>query len=336
MTSSPPPELQEQAQAWASVTFGVGHTVVGLRTMPGHAGLTYGLEVQSPDGDIVASVILRLPPKGVKRQGNTDVLRQVPLLRALARHGLPVAPIVDASEDEAIFGVPYLVVARLPGRNVSIDDGGEEPAASHYLQAAEALGRLHAFPALSELGGWDTVRTYRDEVLAWDRALDKCSAQGWHPDAAQVREALLAVAPTDASVGLVHGDYQFSNLLFLGDELTAILDWEIASLGPTVADLGWLLVINDQDSWAHPVHVSQRPSDAAMTAAYQDGAGRQVSADEVAFAKALAAYRFAIIAGLNLHLHRTGRRVDAHWEVLEPSIPILLDRATRVLPQPGE
>lgn len=331
MTRTPPPDLLAQTLTWATTRYGTGSEVTDLRTMPGHAGLTYGFDVRTASGDDVASLILRLPPTGVKRQGNTDVLRQVPLLEALAADGQPVATVVDSSDDETIFGVPYLIVARMPGRNVSIDHGGEEPHEEHYRAAAEALGRLHTLPAKTALADWDTARTYRDEVLVWDRALAKCAEQSWHVDANALRDALLDAAPDDAAIGLVHGDYQFSNLLFAGEELTAILDWEISSIGPPLADLGWLLVINDQASWSHPIHVSHRPDDAVLVEAYARGRQEEVPEREVAYAKALAAYRFAIIAGLNLHLHRTGRRVDAHWELLEPSIPVLIERGQQDL-----
>ena len=62
------------------------------------------------------SLVMRMPPKGVRQSGNTDVLRQVPLLHALKRHGVPVPTVRWSGDDLRWFEVPYLMVERLPGR----------------------------------------------------------------------------------------------------------------------------------------------------------------------------------------------------------------------------
>ena len=51
--------------------------------MPGHAGLSFGFTVEH--GEARDELVMRVPPKGVRRKGNTDVIRQVPLLQALHR-----------------------------------------------------------------------------------------------------------------------------------------------------------------------------------------------------------------------------------------------------------
>ena len=83
--------LQLQLQRWADAHYHQGVTVTDLMAMPGHAGLSFGFKVSDSDGTI-DRLVMRMPPKGVRRSGNTDVLRQVPLLKALAAHGVPVAP----------------------------------------------------------------------------------------------------------------------------------------------------------------------------------------------------------------------------------------------------
>jgi aminoglycoside phosphotransferase (APT) family kinase protein len=334
MSRQPPADLLAQADAWARSAYGEDARVARVTVLPGHAGLTYGLDVVDGSGSAVP-LVLRVPPAGVRRQGSTDVLRQAPLLDALLAAGLPVARVVAASEDEAWFGVPFLVVERVAGRNVSIDSGGEPPQRAHYLAAASALAQLHRVRWAESLTGWSSARGYFDEVLAWDRALGRALDEPWHPTAVHVRDALLRQAPQDVAMVLTHGDYQFSNLLFEGVRLTAVLDWEISGIGPGAADLGWFLVINDPHSWAHPVFVGARPSDDELVSGYAAVLGSHVSSDELRYSCALAAYRFAVITALNLSLHRTGRRVDAHWETLEPSIPVLLTRAQDELSSRG-
>lgn len=323
----PPPELEGCLDAWARATYGDGAATRDLVVLPGHAGLTYGFAIVDATGAVTEELVLRLPPAGVRRQGNTDVLRQAPLIDALDRAGVPVAPVRFAGDDEQWFGVPYLAVARMPGRTVSIDAGGEPPTQRHFDAAVRTLATLHAVAWERELADWSTPQTYGAEVRSWDRAIEKAGPADWRTAADQVRKALIAAEPDSPRVGIVHGDYQFSNLLFEGDHLVAVLDWEISGIGPQLLDLGWFLVINDQHSWAHDVALDARPPDEELRCTYGEAAGHDVDRIELRYAKAVAAYRFAAIAALNLSLHRSGRRVDEHWELIAPSIPVLLDRA---------
>ena len=80
----------------------------------GHAGLTFGFEVASPDGERLGRYILKLGPAGVPRRGSTDVYRQAGLLRALHGAGLPVPRIAWASPEEQPLGAPFIVMERLP------------------------------------------------------------------------------------------------------------------------------------------------------------------------------------------------------------------------------
>ena len=320
-------QLEEQLQAWARDTRGA--TVARLRPLDGHSGFTFGFDlVDVEDGP--ERMVLRLPPPGA-RSRNADVLRQVPVLRYLAAASFPVAPVLEPGTDETWFGSPYLMVEHVPGRTVSLDRADQRPPAhDHVVAAVAALGRLHRLPAARELDGWSEPIDYKQEVLAWDRALERMPDE-WRSDAERLRDRLLAEVPDRVAIGLVHGDYQFSNLLFEGTTLTAVLDWEVCGLGPQLLDLGWFLTINDQASWAHPVATEAIPSEEEIVTCYASAVGREVQRADVAFVRAVASYRFAVIAGLNLRLHRTGRREDPHWEMIAPSIPRLVADGLRRL-----
>jgi len=316
--------LHEQLEAWVSGVFAFPVEVRNLTVLNGHAGLTYAFDVAHRSGDVVESLVLRLAPAGVRRRGSSDVLHQVLPLQLLARVNFPVATARFWGEDPRWFGVPFLVVRRMRGEPFDIERG-KAPRRQDFLTSVRLLGEFHRAIDIEELRGWDEVRSFEQEIRSWDRALDKLSSASWHSLAVKCRAELLSAARFTPAVGLCHGDYQFSNLLFDEGELSAVLDWELAGLGPQIADLGWFMVINDQRSWAHKVGLDDRPSDAELRATYEESAGLPVNPDQLTFSCALAAYRFAVIAGLNLQLHRTGRRIDNHWEHLEPSIPRLLD-----------
>ena len=113
-------ELQPQLEAWAHDTYGPEAVVREVEPMPGHAGLSFGFDV-APSADAAAErLVMRMPPKGVRRRGNTDVLRQVPLLEALHRTGRPVARVRWWSDDERWFEVPFFMVERLPGGTYTV------------------------------------------------------------------------------------------------------------------------------------------------------------------------------------------------------------------------
>src|SRR3989442_5432738 len=102
--------LQQQLEAFAIAHYGEGAVVSQVEVMPGHAGLSFGFRVdyQEAGRPRNESLVMRLPPKGVRQSGNTDVLRQVPLLQALKRHGVPVATVRWFGSDPCWFEVPYI------------------------------------------------------------------------------------------------------------------------------------------------------------------------------------------------------------------------------------
>ena len=113
--------LHAQLETWAGAHYHEGVTVSDLRAMPGHAGLSFGFTVADSSG-VLDRLVMRMPPKGVRRSGNTDVLRQVPLLQALRRGGVPVAELRWWDADEQWFEVPYFMVGLLPGTTFAVRD----------------------------------------------------------------------------------------------------------------------------------------------------------------------------------------------------------------------
>jgi aminoglycoside phosphotransferase (APT) family kinase protein len=315
---------------WANSVIGEKAEIANVRPMPGNAGLSFGFDVVLP-GSEPQRLVIRLSPPGVRRQGNTDVLRQVPLLRGLGDEGFPVPPIIEAIEDETWFGTQAFIMAMLPGhplhmfdRALSCDVGAD--GASGLLAAAvDALCGLHSVREPQRLLD-DTTTTSLEDDLDWALLVFE---RAHHPAAAaavEVAARLRAHAPADPSVGLRHGDFQTNNILFDGARLTGVVDWELAGIGPQLLDLGWLCMWTDPSCW-EPSFASRllvtEPS-GALVSRYEAN-GRK--ADDTHWFVGLACLRFAAIAAYNLRLHREGKRVDAFYEQLAPSIPYLLDRA---------
>jgi aminoglycoside phosphotransferase (APT) family kinase protein len=306
--------------------------------MPGHAGLSFGFTVSDATG-VLDRLVTRMPPKGVRRAGNTDVLRQVPLLRALAAQGVPVAPVVWHDDDEHWFDVPYFMVQFLPGQTYAVRD--PDPAfdgvacADIMRSALEALAAVHRVEHRSALPGWEQPKDLLAEIELWAPILQKAAEPEWIEMGERTRQLLLQNVPDDPATGIFHGDFQTNNILFDGARVVALIDWEISGIGAQLLDVGWLLFMNDAASWAASAEEGQRlqslPSFEQMVGWYSDAVGRPVSLDDVAFYRALSGYRFGVISGLNVMLHRTGKRHDPEWEGIALSVPSMFERACELL-----
>jgi aminoglycoside phosphotransferase (APT) family kinase protein len=312
--------------------------VSGVHKMPGHAGFAYGFDVASGAGR--ESFFLRLPPPNVKWQGTADVLRQVQALRALDGTDVPHCSVRWSGDDLAWFGRPYFVVPKLEGDVLRLGPG--EWAAKlppgklreMARQAMRALAGIHRVPWQERAPGLGPALPFEDDVVRWDRFIPKVAEPERFRLQPRVRERLLATLPSGAQVGLFHGDFQVGNLFFsFAGELLAVIDWELVGIGATGNDVGWIATFNDPAAW--PARGSFGPSDAGfpgadeLVALYREAWGGPLA--DLDWYRALAAYKFAIISGFNLALHRRGKRHDPLWEEMVKAIEPLLARAAELL-----
>jgi aminoglycoside phosphotransferase (APT) family kinase protein len=312
------PALPDSVAA-AVAAFAAGRPVTEITTMPGHAGFSYGVVV---DG---APFVLRVPPDGARHEGPADVLRQARVLTLLHRSGVPVPAVRGTGGEPA----PWMAVDRLPGHTLRpTDDGPPRFAPAEVrplaLAAVDALAALHAVAPPDWLG---ETRDPAAAVTRWDRFAARADDASLLAGADALRGRLLATAPRAPATGIVHGDYQWGNLLgtVAGGEprLLAVIDWELAHVGSVLDDLGWLCLFSDAAWWTGDAMTVP----AGVPATDELCARYGVAEDAVRWHLALAAYAFAVVIALNLTLHRRGKRVDPYWELLAPSAPGLVRRA---------
>jgi aminoglycoside phosphotransferase (APT) family kinase protein len=331
--------LRERLTSFVAARFPAGSRLAGVDIMEdGHAGLTFGFSVVPPGGTAAPQAfVIKLAPSGVRRSGNTDVYRQAPLLEALHRAGLPVPPVSFAAPDEAEFGVPYIVMPRLPGRTFVIWEPHASFAAdivpSLWRQTATALAAIHAFDWRAQLPAWEAPRPLAGELGRWDRIMRQAPDPAWIALGERLGAALAAAVPADGPAGIVHGDYQPGNALFDGGRLVAILDWELAGIGDQRIDLGWLSMMADPPGWADGWQPVAPVPPAELVALYEAASGRP--AGDVRWFHAFANYRMGSIGCLNVKLHRKGQRPDPLWERFAGSIPTLFRRGLDLLGRPG-
>ncbi len=327
--------LKRQLDAFVAAHYPAGAKVGEVTGTDGHAGLTYRFTVAGPDGGAAENLFLKVPPKGVKRRQNTDVYRQAPLLRALAARGLPVPEVRFAGDDEDFFEVPYVITAGLPGRILLTWDPHPsfertpEAMAPLWRQTAAALVEVHKVDWRDALAGWEDPRPLAEEIDRWAPIYAKADDPTWITLAEAVHGLLRETMPDGRPVGLIHGDFQPGNMLFQDGKLVAILDWELSGIGANLLDIGWLLMNADKQAWPDnwsPVHP---PPVAELTEIYEAGMGRRFP--DIPYYEALALYRLASIACLNVRLHRTGRRPDPMWENFVDAVPVMFGRALRLI-----
>ncbi len=216
-----------------------------VRQFPhGSANLTYLVRF----GD--DALVVRRPPFGTIVAGSHDMLREYTVLSRL-HAAYPRAPLgVHYCADIAVLGAHFLVSEYRPG--VVVWDRvpeelavGAEPGRSIGLAVVDALADLHLVdPAGCDLGYLGRPEGYLDrQVRGWKRRWEAVATPG-RGTVARVGELLARHLPESGEPALVHNDFKVDNCQFTPgrpDEVTSVFDWDMATLGDPLTDLGTLL-----------------------------------------------------------------------------------------------
>jgi aminoglycoside phosphotransferase (APT) family kinase protein len=210
----------------------------------GASNWTYRLEYDNDD------LILRRPPAGKKAKSAHDMGREFRLQQALRPHFPLVPEMLAYSNDESIIGAEFYVMQRLvgiiPRRNLprSVELSKDE-VRSLCLNVIDTLVKLHKVDVeASGLTGIGSGKGYtRRQIDGWSkRYLD---ARTWNvPSGHRIMEWLAANLPTDERICVTHNDFRFDNVVLDPNEPTTVigvLDWELATLGDPLMDLGNML-----------------------------------------------------------------------------------------------
>jgi len=297
----------------------------------GRSNLTYLLT------DGARRWVLRRPPLGGVLSTAHDMGREYRMLEALHPGAVPVPrPIHLADgEGEDLLGAPFFLMGFADGSVL------REPEELAAVTDPEALGRrlmeplaaLHGTPpeevGLAELG---RPEGYLERQL--DRWLRQVAAvdSPLLPRFQQVAAALGADRPVTQRACLVHGDYRLDNVVVgPGQEIVAVLDWEMATRGDPLADVASTLVwwdgMRGLDSpvAAHPGDVPGYPAGSVLLETY--AAGSDLDLDRIDWYLGFALYKIAaIFEGIRAR-HDAGKTVGEGFERLGPLVPQLLDSA---------
>lgn len=222
---------------------------------------------------------------------------------------VPVPGVVGIELNGDVMGVPFMVTEHVVGRTVSqypnynqhgwLLDLPVERRGLPWRNAIEALAHIHRVPwqkRFAYLGqphrGKPGLDQYMNMVEEWYRWA--CAGRP-HPTTDLALEYLKAHRPADATVGLLWGDAQPSNVLWRDDlSVSAMLDWEMVALGPPEADLAWWLFFDDLFSKGMDVpRLEGLPERETIIGWYEAAAGCKLG--DLHYYDVLAVFRMAIV-----------------------------------------
>ncbi|MFR9730116.1 phosphotransferase family protein [Saccharopolyspora sp. MS10] len=208
----------------------------------GRSNLTYVV------GDGARRWVVRRPPLGHVLATAHDMGREHRVMSALAETSVPVPGTVLLCPDEEVLGAPFYVMEHVPGtvyRTPELTTAlSVEERRELALRLIDVLADLHALdPERVGLGDFGRPEGFLErQVRRWSKQL-AASRSREIAGIDRLAELLGSRIPATRRNGIVHGDYRLDNVL-VGDslEINAVLDWEMATLGDPLTDLGLLAV----------------------------------------------------------------------------------------------
>jgi len=242
------PALQEWIDAQVDIP-GRGE-VRSIRKLTG--GTQNNLFVMERDG---GSFVLRRPPRNLRTNSNATMLREARLLGALKNSEVPHARLYASCADEDVIGAAFYVMAPLEGfsplgplpSQYGTDPAWRAAMGRQYVKAGVALGAIdYIAQGLEDYG--KAADWHERQVGRWRGQLESYAelpGYGGHslPHIDEISGWLSANVPTDGRVGIIHGDFQFPNVMYHLDRpaISGLIDWELSTLGDPLLDLGWML-----------------------------------------------------------------------------------------------
>jgi aminoglycoside phosphotransferase (APT) family kinase protein len=194
-----------------------------------------------------------------------------------------------------------------------------------------ALAAIHAVDWRKALPGWGSPRSLAEEIEFWTPVLTKGNNEAWQHQALALRDRLLERMPPEPEPALVHGDFYSNNWVCSADRMLAVVDWEIACIGPPLLDVAWLCMIYDPTAWrgARREWMGWAPSPERIVGDYEAATGRPT--EHLGWYRGLATWRMAAITAMNHRLHVEGRRADPAWDLIAESFEALVAEGTRAV-----
>jgi len=279
-------------------------------------------------------VVVKVAPPGVQPIAHRDVLRQARVIRTLTATPVHVPEVLFDDPGDPPDVPPLFVMSRVDGTASEplfddVDVGRKAVVSERFRSAAATMAQLHRIdPGAVGLGS-EPVIGPSAEVERWCQTLETVDAAlvpGWR----EVAAALESSAPRARPAAIVHGDFRLGNLLAVGDRVTAVIDWEIWSIGDPRVDAGWFLINCDPRTYRRSTrYVDATPPLSELATIYREELGHEVP--ELDWFQALACFKSAATWSLIVKHNRRRRAPDPNLEAMAPTLPHLLSRVRELL-----
>ena len=258
-------------------------------------------------GDIHAA--LRIPPPSAPTARDEGILREWRIIDALDGTDVPHTPALAVCEDPGVLGRTFYLMGYVEGWSPMTTDGWPAPFDTDLearvglaYQLVEGIALLSKVDwkatGLADLGRPDGF--HERQVDRWTAFLERIK-QRELPGCDEAARWLREHKPIDYVPGIMHGDYQFANVMYQHGapaRLAAIVDWEMGTVGDPKLDLGWVVhpwpedtdVVDDGFSY---VDMKGMPSRSQVLAHYAEVSGRQV--DDIDYYMILAKWKLAVV-----------------------------------------
>ena len=325
--------LNEQALAlYLSEQLKVNSQALTVQQYPsGFSNLTYLIHFGNKD------YVLRRPPFGANIKSGHDMSREFKILSALKGH-YNKAPIpVLFSEDLAILEAPFYLMERVEGTILRASTPQEQmPSAVQFLSLSnnlvDTLVELHQLDykkiGLGDLG--NPIGYVERQVIGWSKRYEKAKTH-MHAEMDKTAQWLNNNWPKHSGASLIHNDFKYDNLVLTPDEelnVKAVLDWEMATLGDPLMDLGTTL-----GYWMHhsdPDFVVQNqlnlttqvgnPSRGELVEMYAKKSGQPI--DNIVFYFVFGVFKIAVIVQQIYYRYSKGFTQDPRFKELDKIVSL--------------
>ncbi|MEZ5165642.1 MAG: phosphotransferase family protein [Acidimicrobiales bacterium] len=291
--------------------------------------------------------VLRRPPEHKRANSDETMRREARVLAALAGSGVPHPGLIAAEADEGVLGAAFYLMEPVNGFTPTTglpafhaDDPEVRRAMGFSLiDAAAALGRVD--PVAAGLADFGRPDGYLErQVPRWQAQLESYAEWGgsWTPEIPHldaVGDWLEAHRPASFTPGVIHGDYHLGNVMYRHDapDLAAVVDWELATIGDPLIDLGLIVAFWPEPGEA-PTALSVTPWEGfpgidEMVARYGEGSARDLSA--VDWYGVLACYKTGIILEGTHARALAGKAPKSFGDLLHATTVGLFEKAARII-----